>query len=700
MHYVNVMLPTKLDKALTYKLDAPAQPGALLSITWHKKTVCGIVMETIAHPPPQIKLKHAACLNTPALSKKLILFIQRMASYTLIPQGHVWRMVLGGMTPDHIEKEAPIQQSNTTPHAIHLNTLNPDQHAAHTTIMTTPPGQHRTFLLHGVTGSGKTEVYFHTLHAIWNQGRHILILLPEIGLSHQWLKRFEAQFGFKPYTWHSHMTPKERRTTWHAAQHDAPCIVVGTRSALFLPFHNLGLIIVDEEHDPSYKQDTQNIYHGRDMAVLRAAIESIPIILASATPSLESYQHALTGKYTYIYLKARFQNAQLPTVHLIDRRIHKRAPSSFTPESKTPPSTTDKASWLTLPLYHALKDRLTRREQSLLFLNRRGYAPITLCTACGHIASCPDCSTHLVQHRKSTKNTQRHDQLSLFSPSPQNAPEHIWLQCHYCGFSSNFHDICHQCHATDTHIACGPGVDRVVRDLGVLFPQASILTMTRDLSAREQKIQWEMLCHTADTPHTQPDIIVGTQLITKGHHMPNITLVGIVDGDMSIQGTDLRASERTFQILHQVSGRAGRAHKPGDVFVQTYQPEHPLFQALQHHDLEAFLKRELETRQNLGLPPWTRLITIVLSALNLTTLEDTAHTLAQHLRTSIHTDHIDILGPTPALLFRLQKRYRYRIMIRSHKSINSTQWLRTLLPTIKISSAVRVHIDVDPLDLV
>jgi primosomal protein N' (replication factor Y) len=505
-------------------------------------------------------------------------------------------------------------------------------------------------LLDGVTGSGKTEVYFEAIAACLKRGQQALILLPEIALTTQWLERFTERFGAAPGQWHSELTGLERRLTWRAVLRGDAKVVVGARSALFLPYRDLGLIIVDEEHEQAFKQEDGVIYQARDMAVVRGHLAQIPVILASATPSLETMHNVETGRYRFLHLPDRHGTAQLPEVRLIDLR-------------REPPP---RQSWLSPPLREAVRATLERKEQALLFLNRRGYAPLTLCRACGHRLQCPNCSAWLVEHRYLGR-----------------------LQCHHCGFESQPPAKCPACQAEGSMAACGPGVERVAEEAAALFPEASRLILTSDTASGPAKTA-ELLRMIAQR---EVDLVIGTQIIAKGHHFPNLTLVGVIDADLGLSGGDLRAAERTFQLLHQVSGRAGRADLAGLVLIQTYDPSRPVMQALKAGDRDRFYALESEERKQAGMPPFGRLAAIILSGSD----ADEVDRLGQHLaRSAPHQDGIQVLGPAPAPLALLRGRHRRRFLVKTRRDIAPQPVLRRWLGGVKTRGDLMLEMDIDP----
>jgi primosomal protein N' (replication factor Y) len=525
--------------------------------------------------------------------------------------------------------------------------LSPAQNAAADELIRAHAG---VTLLDGVTGSGKTEVYFEAIAACLKRGKQALVLLPEIALTTQWLERFTERFGAPPGQWHSELTGLERRLTWRAVLRGDAKVVVGARSALFLPFRDLGLIIVDEEHEQAFKQEDGVVYQARDMAVVRGHLAQIPVILTSATPSLETMHNVETGRYRFLHLPDRHGVAQLPEVRLVDLR-------------REPPP---RQSWLSPPLRDAVKATLERKEQALLFLNRRGYAPLTLCRACGHRLQCPNCSAWLVEHRYLGR-----------------------LQCHHCGFESPPPANCPACQAEGSMAACGPGVERVAEEAAALFPDAARLILTSDTASGPAKTA-ELLRMIADR---EVDLVIGTQIIAKGHHFPNLTLVGVVDADLGLSGGDLRASERTFQLLHQVSGRAGRADLAGLVLIQTYDPSRPVMQALKAGDRDRFYALEAEERKLAGMPPFGRLAAVILSGGD----PDEVDRLGQHLaRTAPHQDGIHVLGPAPAPLALLRGRHRRRFLVKARRDVSLQPVLRQWLGGVKTRGDLMLDVDIDP----
>ena len=505
-------------------------------------------------------------------------------------------------------------------------------------------------LLDGVAGSGKTEVYFEAVAAALAAGRQVLVLLPEIALGAQWLGRFKRRFGAAPAQWHSEMTAAARRGTWRAVAEGTAGVVVGARSALMLPYPNLGLIVVDEEHDGAFKQEDGVTYNARDMAVVRGRLGGIPVVLVSATPSLETVINVQAGRYQTVHLPDRHFGAPPPRVDVVDLRADR------------PP----RGSWLSPPLRAAIGTALADGGQAMLFLNRRGWAPLTICRACGHRLRCPDCTAWLVEHRLIGR-----------------------LQCHHCGLSMAIPDACPACGAEGELVGCGPGVERVAEDVAGVFPDARLALATSDTltgpRAAEDLVR-RMEGHDID-------IVIGTQIVAKGYHFPLLVLVGIVDADLGLAGGDLRASERTWQLLHQVAGRAGRAERPGRVILQTHMPEHPVIQSLAAHDRDGFLAAETASRRAAGMPPFGRLAALIVSGRDAAVVEAVARSLA---RAAPSGAGVRVLGPAPAPLALLRGRHRWRLLLIAGRDIQVSRLVATWIDAIDLPNAVRVQVDIDP----
>ncbi|TCR70363.1 replication restart DNA helicase PriA [Bosea sp. BK604] len=506
-------------------------------------------------------------------------------------------------------------------------------------------------LLEGVTGSGKTEVYFEAVAEAIRLGRQSLILMPEIALTAQFIDRFEARFGVKPGLWHSAVTGRRRERLQAAIASGEARVVAGARSALFLPYRDLGLIVVDEEHEAAYKQEDGVSYHARDMAVVRGKIESAPVILASATPSLETRVNAERGRYTHLKLEERFGGRELPALGLIDLRQDK-------PE---------RGRWISRGLIKAIETNLEAKEQSLLFLNRRGYAPLTLCRDCGHRFQCPNCTAWLVDHR--------------FRRA---------LVCHHCGHVERRPQECPACHAPESLTACGPGVERLAEEVATLFPQARSIVLSSDFPGGTERLKQELMA----VAEGEFDIVVGTQLVAKGHNFPGMTLVGVIDADLGLTSGDPRAAERTFQVLRQVTGRAGRGEKPGRALLQTHDPGHPVLKALISGDPERFYAAETAAREAAGLPPFGRLAALIVSGNTQAEAESHARALA---RCAEAPGGVMVLGPAEAPLAVLRGRHRMRLIVKTSREVNLQDYLRSWLKRApRVKGSVRVQVDVDP----
>ena len=510
------------------------------------------------------------------------------------------------------------------------------------------------FLLDGVTGSGKTETYFEPMAEAVRMGRQVLVLLPEIALTENFLKRFAERFGAAPVLWHSSLKSTERRRAWRAISEGSAQVVVGARSALFLPYRNLGLIVVDEAHEVSFKQDDGVRYNARDVSVMRARFESFPVVLASATPALESLQMAESGIYEKLELPSRFGGAELPHIDCID--LTEEKPGA--------------GRWLAPRLVEALEDRLAKGEQSLLFLNRRGFAPLTLCRNCGFRFQCPNCSAWLVEHRLSKR-----------------------LACHHCGHETLPPDACPECGEPDCLVACGPGVERIADEVAEILPEARVALATSDtLNSPERAAQF-----IAEAEGGAIDVIVGTQLVTKGFHFPELTLVGVVDADLGLEGGDLRAAERTYQQVAQVAGRAGRGSKPGEVLIQTRHPTAPVIAALAAGDRDAFYEAETEARRHAGAPPFGRWAAIIISSEDDREAREAANRLGD---TRPHEDDLTVLGPAPAPLSLLRGRYRYRFLVNARRSVELQRIILRWIGTHQFAPGIRIGVDIDPYSFV
>ena len=534
-----------------------------------------------------------------------------------------------------------------------LAKLNPEQEIAFSAMRSHSEGG-QVCLLDGTTGSGKTEVYFHLIAAALDAGQQVLVLLPEVSLLVDWQQRFLARFGYNPPAWHNGITPATRRKIWQKAATGQAEVIVGARSALHLPMQNLGLIIVDEEHDFSYKQEDGIPYHARDMAVVRGKIAKIPVVLASATPSLESLLNAQNQKYRHIDLPSRHQAASQPEIQLIDLNEHRLKASE----------------WLSPPLLEALKETLEEKQQAVLFLNRRGFAPLLLCRGCGHRFDCPNCDVYLSEH---------------LHPKPH-------LSCHHCAYRIPKPKQCPKC-GLSTHLSShGPGVERIIEDLTQDFPQARTFAATAETLNCPETI--------ADFLHKMQnreiDIVVGTQIIAKGLDFPYLTLAGVIDADQALFGSNPRSAEQTWQLLHQIAGRTGRHHLAGRALLQTRKADDILFQSLQAMNRAAFIDQQSHVREMAKIPPFGRMAAFVVQSRDSRLAENTARTLANSCPNGEHR----LLGPTIAPISKLRGWYRWRLLLMSPRHVSLQPIAARMLAASPPSYKVRIKIDVDPYNFV
>lgn len=658
-------------KPVTGRLDMPSLPASLRRfIDWlaaYTLTPPGLVLAMAIRArhtaPTRVKLgwvKGAPAAPgtrmTPARQRVLdAVGAEPLSTATLADRTGVSSAVLRGLAALGMLHEAPLTVAPIFARpdpACQPPRLSGEQQDAATAL--TRAVHDRTFsvtLLEGVTGSGKTEVYFEAVSACLAEGRQCLVLLPEIALSTQWTDRFARRFGVQPALWHSDLGGKKRRETWHAIAQGQASVVVGARSALFLPFPDLGLIVVDEEHETAFKQEEGVTYHGRDMAIVRARLADVPAILVSATPSLETLTNVETGRYRHVVLHSRHGEATLPDVRLVDMR-------------RAPP---ERGQFLSPALTDAISETFARQEQAMLFLNRRGYAPLTLCRACGHRMECPNCSAWLVEHRAR--------QI---------------LTCHHCGHYEALPDTCPACDAEASLVAVGPGIERVHEEARTHFPDARILVMASDTLGSPSATA-EAVRQISDH---EIDLVIGTQIVAKGWHFPDLTLVGVVDADLGLGGGDLRAAERTVQLLHQVAGRAGRAEKPGTVLLQSYLGDHPVMKALVSNDYLAFMEQESAQRKPGFWPPYGRLAALIVSADSAEGADRIAAILGARAPDLPGTQ---VLGPAPAPLAILRGRHRRRLLLRTRRNIAVQPILRHWLEGMKLSTHERIDIDIDPI---
>ncbi|MCC5969875.1 MAG: primosomal protein N' [Pararhodobacter sp.] len=711
-----VLTTQPLDRVLDYRApEGGAQIGDFVEVPLGPRKVLGVVWGPAESDLPPTRLRRVErVLDVPPMRDELRAFLARAADYTLTPrslmlflatrapglfQGQAMRRVyqLGDTPPERmtdararvlevmtgyggaaltlteitraagvsasvvqtmasqgalIEAETP----RDTPYprldpARPGKELSPDQAEAATRLRAAQ-GDFGVTLLKGVTGSGKTEVYLEAVAECLSKGRQALVLLPEIALTAGFIERVEVRFGARPAEWHSGVTMTERRRLWRMVGQGGAQMVVGARSALFLPYRDLGLIVVDEEHDSSYKQEDGVLYNARDMAVLRASIAGSQVVLASATPALETWVNSETGKYARIDLHARYGVAELPDMRAIDLR------------SEDLPS----GRWISPSLKTAVQTRLEAGEQSLLFLNRRGYAPVTTCRACGHQVQCHQCDARMVEHRFQQR-----------------------LMCHKCGATAPIPTACPSCGVEGRMHAVGPGVERLEEEARAAFPDARVAVLSSDLfaSARALKAQIEAIAEG------EADIVIGTQLVAKGHNFPHLTLVGVIDADLGLHGSDLRAAERTFQLMRQVAGRAGRAERPGLALLQTHQPDHPVIRAILSGDEEGFWRAEAAERQSLGMPPYGRLAGIILSSPKPEELFEFAQALAARAEPLLRIG-AQLYGPAPAPVARVRGRHRVRLLIKAARTVPLQAAISQWTAQLKPPHDLRIAVDIDP----
>jgi primosomal protein N' (replication factor Y) len=646
-----VLLPFPFDAAFTYEADSQLAPGTLVRVPLGPRIVVGAVWDVAAEGAGKRLRAVAEVIDFPTLPEALRKFVDWVAQYTISKRGEVLALGLKAAFLAEPSTRSKRLTFGAADFALAGPAFSEDQAQAAASLRDAVNAQKFSVtLLDGVTGSGKTEVYLEAVAAALAGGGQALVLLPEIALSVQFLQRFTARFGAAPAVWHSELTPATRRETFRAVAEGRANVVVGARSALFLPFPDLRLIVVDEEHESAFKQEDGVMYHARDMAVVRAKLSDAACVLASATPSLETVENVAAGRYAELKLPARHGGARLPKVEALDMR-------HFPPE---------RGKFLSPVLVTAVRETLARGEQAMLFLNRRGYAPLTLCRHCGYRFACPHCTAWLVEHRHYSR-----------------------LICHHCGHGQALPEACPACAAVGSFAAVGPGVERIAEEVAEVLPGARCLVMASDVitGPREaaeaaRKISEREVC-----------IIIGTQMVAKGWHFPGLTLVGVVDADLGLGGGDLRAGERTVQMLHQVAGRAGRAAAPGRVILQTFAPEHPVIAALLSGDLPAFMAQEAAERRPGHWPPYGRLAAVIVSAAEERAADFVARALA---RSAPHGAGLEVLGPAPAPFALLRGRHRRRLLLKAARGVDVQAVVRDWLARTEIPRAVRVDVDVDP----
>ncbi len=644
----DVVITRPFDKVFTYSsTNNQLEIGQIVLVPFGKKIEVGIIWKkNVKNPGYEIKEITKIC-NQLILKNSSINFINWIASYTLAPIGAVLKLFLINNDIVEFDKEKLDIFNNTEPSLV---SLSEEQENSFKEIIQSFNKSNKPVLLEGVTGSGKTEVYLEIIDKFSKEKKQILIMVPEISLTPQLETRVKKRFGMEVCLWHSKITKKNRQKIWHKCFAGDPVIVIGARSSLFLPFTNLGLIVVDEEHDTSYKQEDNIRYQARDLAVVRTKIEKNFILLASATPSLETINNVKIKKYHQVYLSKQFSGTPLPEISIIDLNKNKL----------------DKDKWISQTIIDSISQCLENKEQTLIFLNRRGYSPLTLCNSCGFRYECDQCSSWMVMHQ--------HKKVFL---------------CHQCGTIKKLNLDCPQCSETDSIKFVGPGVERVAEELKEFFPRKNISIMSSDNVNTPNKIKKFI----TDINNKDIDIIVATQIMAKGYDFPNLSLVGIVDADAGLFGGDPRAIEKTFNLLQQVGGRAGRGKKIGKVFLQTFFPDQEIIKSIQLREREAFIERALEERKKFNIPPFGFMNSIILSS----------HTKALVLKHALrltqqdeNSENIKILGPVEAPISLLRGQYRYRILLKSNSRKNLNKFTKKIVEKTKLPSSVKLIIDVDP----
>ena len=650
--FCNVIVTRPLDQVFTYKLKEgqTAKEGSVVLVPFGKtKNQIGMVSQVNKGilNSSNFKIKEIEeVFQEIILNKNIIKFIQWISDYTLSPIGLVLKLFLiNEKIISYNIAEQKVKLLN-----FEIVKLNNEQKKASLSIKKLLFKSSAPIVLEGVTGSGKTEVFFEAVESVIKRKQQVLIMVPEISLTPQLEKRFLKRFGFIPHIWHSKISEKKRKEIWHSCYLGIPTIVIGARSSLFLPFKKLGLIVVDEEHDASYKQEENIRYQARDLAVVRAKIEKTTIILSSATPSLETQNNINKKKYKHVFLSSQFSGIELPPIELIDLQLNKL----------------EKNKWISNKIFEELNNCLERDEQALLFLNRRGYSPLSLCIECGYRYQCENCTSWLVMHQQKNR-----------------------LLCHHCGSIHPIEPNCPKCKTKDSIKLIGPGVERLQEELKLLLPDKSICVMSSDNTNTPAKIKIII----DDFENKKIDILVATQIMAKGFDFPNLSLVGVIDADTGLLGGDMRAIERTYNLLQQVSGRAGRSKQNGRVFIQTYFPQQPVIQSLKNRDRKKFVEQSLKDREEFLIPPFGFMTALIISGSFRSKTEMFARTLAKALNPP---ENMNLLGPVEAPIFLLRGQYRFRILIKGNSRKILNNFTKALLKQCPLPSSVKLIVDVDP----
>lgn len=721
---VKVLVPNIVNTGYDYRLTAPADIGTFVGVTIMNRPYVGVVWGFGDSGLPESKIKNVTHVYDAGLNISDLQWIRRMSDWTLMAPGAVLRLIINvpdaflppkmdelysynpestarmtenriavadafasndfdAMSVTDIQNIARVSSGvvrtmikNGTLTQTAIRETNPDQFvysysdvgniilnneqqsAADKIGDAISTGGFSVHLLDGITGSGKTQVYFDAAWRAYSAGKSVLLMMPEIALTAQFMSRFENRFGAPPVVWHSNLTAARRREIWRGVMRGKIRMVVGTRSALFLPWQDLGLIVIDEEHDPSYKQEDMGNYHARDMAVLRANIAKIPVILASATPAAETLENVNLGKYTQLKLTSRFGGAQLPEIKTIDLRENR--PESYTAND------TEQTGFLSAPLCDALCNTLAAGHQAMLFINRRGFAPIVQCKKCGWTATCPDCSVGMTYHKRIGK-----------------------LLCHMCGRTMPLMKNCPACNS-DVSMR-GVGLEKIQEEVIAKFPGTRTALVSSDTIMSRQSLERLV----AQMESGEIDVVIGTQILAKGHHFPNLTLVGVVDADMGLFGTDFRAGEHTFQQLFQVAGRAGRGTHPGTVLLQTYQPDHPVLTAICAGNRDEFMNADMAARRVAQMPPYGQLIAVIIEGQRESTLTQFCADLAA-VAPVLHG--AKIMGPIAAQVYQIRNWYRMRFLVTGGKNANLQPIVAKWIASIKAPANIRIKIDVNPIN--
>ena len=647
---VPILLPNIFNHPFTYESDIKLKVGDYVMVPFGRSKITGVVWDEFEKKNNRnFKIKNVLKkLDVTPLKKTTIKFLNWFSEYNIIPKGMALKLVLlSSNVVENFQKDTyKVFETDIKKSPIKLS----EEQKKSLKKMNVSNQKFRVHVLQGTTGSGKTMVYFEALKDIINKGFQGLILLPEIGLTSQFEKKFVEFFGFTPAIWHSGITKKKKEIIWSGIANGEIKVVIGARSSLFLPFKKLGLIIVDEEHDQSYKQDEGVTYNARDMAISRASFENIPINLITAVPSIETYENIKKGKYSISKLEKRYQNASLPNYEIINLN-----------ETKL-----EKQSWLSKKILDKVNFHLDKKDQVLFFLNRRGFSPHVLCNKCFNSYSCPNCSINLVYHKK--KNN---------------------LLCHYCGYKSSLKRTCVK-DGDCEFIFSGPGVERISEEVKKYFPSKKIEIFSSDtMNKKSSSDKLEKIINN------EVQILVGTQLISKGFHFPSLNCIVVVDIDLSLQGHDLRGAEKNLQLYHQLSGRAGRTGKPATVYFQTYNTNTKMISDLTNSNPDIFLDRELDIRRQNKLPPFQRFISLILTGDNEAKLEKEAFYFKNFIEKKIEGR---VLGPVSAPIFRLKRKFRIRMLIRGSKSLKLQNSIAEIIPNYKFSSGIKLSVDVDPIN--